>query len=45
MNEVLNNMKTRRSIGIAANLGLVLSNLDEIKSRHDYNKYVFSKSG
>ncbi|MEE1086562.1 MAG: nucleotidyl transferase AbiEii/AbiGii toxin family protein [Schaedlerella sp.] len=28
-------------LGIAANLGLVLSNPDEIKSRHDYNKYVF----
>ena len=28
-------------IGIAENLGLVLSNPEEIKSRYDYNKYVF----
>ncbi len=28
-------------ISIAANLGLVLSNPEEIKSRYDYNKYVF----
>ena len=28
-------------IEIAENLGLVLSNLEEIKSRYDYNKYVF----
>ncbi|WP_419576517.1 nucleotidyl transferase AbiEii/AbiGii toxin family protein [Roseburia hominis] len=28
-------------IDIAENLGLVLSNLEDIKSRYDYNKYVF----
>lgn len=28
-------------IDIAENLGLVLSNSEEIKSRYDYNKYVF----
>ena len=28
-------------IEIAENLGLVLSNQEEIKSRYDYNKYVF----
>ena len=28
-------------IEIAGNLGLVLSNSEEIKSRYDYNKYVF----
>ena len=27
--------------GIAESLGLILSNPDEIKSRYDYNKYVF----
>jgi len=28
-------------VGIAERLGLVLSNPEDIKSRHDYNKYVF----
>ena len=28
-------------VGIAEDLGLILSNPEEIKSRHDYNKYVF----
>jgi predicted nucleotidyltransferase component of viral defense system len=28
-------------LGIAEDLGLILSNPEEIKSRHDYNKYVF----
>jgi len=28
-------------VGIADNLGLILANPDDIKSRYDYNKYIF----